>query len=71
MYRKKPKTFMTFRVTLEEARHIQEMADKWTGGNKSVFLREIARSIKVKRLRKIHGIEIIGLYGKVANIIPE
>jgi len=65
MKTREDKVFITFRVTKEEAIHIQEMANKWTRGNKSTFLREVAKSISIKRLKKIDGIETLLIYGKV------
>ena len=65
MNEKQEKVFITFRVTKDEARHIQEMANKWTRGNKSTFLREVTKSISVKRLKKVDGIETLLIYGKV------
>ena len=62
---KEEKVFITFRVTKEEARHIQEMANTWTRGNKSTLLREVAKNISIKRLKKVDGIEALLIYGKV------
>lgn len=59
------KVFITFRVTKEEARHIQEMANKWTRGNKSTLLREVAKNISIKRAKKVEGIESLIIFGKV------
>ncbi|TDJ09314.1 MAG: hypothetical protein E2O68_00555 [Deltaproteobacteria bacterium] len=59
------KVFITFRVTKSEALHIQDLANKWTNGNKSTFLREVAKSISIKRLKKVDGIETLLIYGKV------
>lgn len=64
---KDEKVFITFRVTKEEAIRIQEMADRWARGNKSIFLREMAKNINVKRAKKINGVEFLMLYGKVPN----
>jgi len=63
------KVFITFRVTKEEALHIQTMANKWTRGNKSTFLREIAKNISIKRLKKVNGIETLLIYGKVPTAL--